>query len=277
MENAGARMQKVLQDFPGSGLSALTRLMSLVSVVAAVVVALYAVVTIVLGTMSLMSASWSWTIGEKANGSQVVHARMSVAQVVPLPTAEKRLDMNCPELRKKTGGDISKCSWSPVAPGPEEVAAASKAKQTAGNWFNAAIRPVFWSMPVFLLAMGLVEAARCLNGLAGGRYFTADTVTYLRNFAVAGLLYVLLTPAMPWLANIFCNAIAYVNTVIVQIWPPRHPHIFSMPTYFEANAVVGGVKVFSGFLICLYAFTLAVIATVMAKASVIVEDHAEII
>ena len=50
-----------------------------------------------------------------------------------------------------------------------------------------------------------------------------------------------------------------------------------MPTSFEANAAVGGVRIFSGFLIGLYALTLAIIATVMARASVIVEDHAEIV
>lgn len=276
MENAGARLQRSLQDLPQGGLSTLTRIMSIASVAAAAIVALYAVVTIVLGMISSMSVPWTFSIGDATTGTHVAQTQFTTQVTTSLPV-EKRLDMTCPELNKTTGGDISKCAWQPHTPGADEIAAANKAKQTPGNWFNAAIRPVFWSLPVFLLAMGLLEAARCLNGLAGARYFNADTVTHLRNFAIAGLLYVVLTPCMPAFANVFCTVVTWIDTLIVKAWPPHHPYTVAMPTSFEANAVVGGIAIFSGFLIGLYAFTLAVIAIVMAKASAIVEDHAEII
>lgn len=278
MKNHGAMMQKSLRDLPQGGLSLVTRIMSIASVAAAAIVVLYAVFTIVLGTIASMSVPLNWSIGEAQPGPHGTKSQFSnVAQVTSSMPVEKRLDMNCPELKKKTGGDISKCDWLAHTPDANEIAAANKAKQTPGNWFNAAIRPVFWSVPVFLLAIGLVEAARCLNGLAGGRYFSAATVTHLRNFAICGLLYVLLTPCMPAVASLFCNALIWINTLLVKHWPPNHPFTFSLPTSFEADAFLGGVKEFSGFLIGLYAFTLAVIASVMAKASAIVDDHAEII
>jgi hypothetical protein len=277
MINAGAKMQQSLQAMPHSGLALLTRVMAVASLGAAGIVALYALVTILLGTISLMAVPWHWTIGENSTGKQVTYAQVSVSQVTTSPLIEKQLDTDCPELKKATGGDISKCAWLPHTPSIEELGAASKAKQTVGNWFNAAIRPVFWSVPVFILVIGLIEAARCLNGLAAGRYFSAGTVAYLRNFAIAGLLYVLLTPCMPSLANGFCNAVVWVESLYIRALPPHHPYAISMPSYFEANAVIGGVKKFSGFLIVLYAFTLVVIAIVMAKASAIIDDHAGII
>ncbi len=278
VENHGAAIQRSLQALPEGGLSLVTRIMSILSVAAAAIVVFYALLTILLGMISSMSVPFSWSIGDTKPGTEASQTRFTTgAHVTSSLPAEKQLDMNCPELTKKTGADLSKCAWLPHKPSADDIAAANKAKQTPGNWFNAAIRPVFWSLPVFLLAIGLVEAARCLNGLAQGRYFSADTVTHLRNFAIAGLLYVLLTPCMPAVANLFCNIVIWIDTLIVRTWPPHHPYTVSMPTSFEANAVVGGVRMFSGFLIGLYAFTLAIIATVMARASAVVEDHAEII
>ena len=260
-------MQKSLQALPGRGFTALTRTMGIFSVAAAVIVALYAVIMIVLGTLSSMSGPLSWSAGVKTDGAHITIS----------PPVEKRLDMNCPELKKKTGADMSKCAWLPYTSSVAEIASREKAQNTFENWFKAAISPVFWSLPVFLLVMGLVEAARCLNGLAGGRYFHATTVTHLRNFAIAGLLYVILTPCMPALANGFSHLVTWFDILIIRIWPPNEPYSSSVPTHFEANANILGIKVFCGFLILLYAFTLAVIATVMARASAIVDDHAEII
>jgi len=271
MENAGARLQESLKDLPRGGLSALTRVMSMVSVAAAGVVVLYAVTTIVLGTITLMAPSWHWSIGKSSPGAPTV-VLMSATQGT---TSVKSLDMNCAEL-KKPGGDVAKC-LHPDTRGAAQIAAENQARQTLGNWFNASIRPVFWSLPVFLLALGLVEASRCLKGLAAGRPFTADTVTHLRNFAIAGLLYVLLTPCMPVLASGFYAVVMPIEGWMVRTWSPHHTFTFVMPTWFEASSAVGGITGFSGFLIGLYAFTLAVIATVMARASAIVEDHAEII
>jgi len=276
MTNLGEAMRKSLQDLPEGGIAASTRIMSMVSRVAAAIVVVYAVLTIFLGTLSMMSVPWSWTIGEKTSGTQVFKAQISTVQNIPLASVEKHLTPNCPELKKDLG-QLSTCLVLPHTPTADEIATSSKAKQTLGNWFNAAIRPVFWSFPVFLLALGLIEAASCLTGLSAARYFDAATVGHLRNFAVTGLLYVLLTPLMPALANLFCTAVIWIDAVILKAWPSHRPYIFSMPTSFEADAAVGGIKTFSSFLVCLYAFTLTVIATVMAKASAIIEDHAEII
>ncbi|CAL4869256.1 hypothetical protein MMA231_03547 (plasmid) [Asticcacaulis sp. MM231] len=267
MINAGAMMHKSLQDVREGGVSALTRLMSIASATAAVIVALYAILMVTLGTISMATGPVNWSFGVETSGGHFTTS----------PPVEKRLDMTCPELSKKTGADFSKCAWLPQTSGADEIATANKAKKTFGTWFNAAIRPVFWSLPVFLLAWGLIEASRCLSSLAQGRYFNAATTRHMRNFAITGLLYVLLTPCMPALATAFSTAVTWLNVLIVRAWQPSHAFAFSMPYYFEANAAVVGIKTFSGFLIWLYAFTLTVIATVMAKASKIVDDHAEII
>ena len=269
MENRGAIMQTSLQALPGRGFAALSKTMAVFSIAAAVVVTIYAVFMVVMGTLSLLSGPVNWTASATMEGTHVTVS----------PTVEKKLDMTCPELKKMSSGDISKCAWIPTNPamaGSPPVADAD-AGSPSRNGFNAAIRPVLWSVPVFILVMGLIEAARCLNALAAGRYFDAVTVRRLRNFAVAGLLYVILTPCMPVIANLVCYLVTWVDILIIRTWPPQHGWTLFMPSYFEANADLFGIKVYSGFLILLYAFTLTMIATVMARASAIVDDHAEII
>ena len=265
IKNAGARMRSALQDFPKSGLSMAARAMSLFSTAVAALVALCVVWAITVGTMSyLMPGQLSFTIGNPPQNK-------------PTSIVKKRLDNNCPEIKNSTRQDPSQCTWTPRTLTPDEVAAKRKANLTPYNLIKSAIRTLCWSIPPILLAIGLLEAAKCLNGLASGQYFQASTVGHLRNFAIFGLLYVLLHPFTNLLGYIILNAIYSFQMFTWKFWPPRIPWAIFYPGPYVLSADDRWMKFIFGLLIVHYAFTLTVIATVMAKASTIVEDHAEII
>ncbi len=283
IRNAGAMMRRTLQDVPQSGLLKAARVMSLVSVVAAAIVALCAVNVLTVWPVAYITpVNWSFDLGCVSCRKGLPNKNF-VLFGKPDPNdgagqVEQRLDMNCSELKKKLiDQDLSKCAWTPHTLSKDEVAARNRRLLTPENLFKASIRTVLWSIPVLILARGLLEASRCLNGLAAGRYFEVDTVTHLRNFATSGLLYVLLSPCMPILGNVILHAEEAIMQLYRERWPPDEIHYFwPVPLDFSPDNF-GIAKTFSEFLVGLYALTLTIIATVMARASTIVEDHAEII
>lgn len=262
MKNSGAAMHKSLGGLSKEGFAGASRVMAIFSLVAAAVIVIYAIIMVFLGTISL-------------NG-QTLHWKSGAAHADVQQTSQKQMDMNCPELKIKSS-DLTKCAWTNHVSTKQEVAAKARMSNSFGNWLNAFVRPALWSVPVFLLAAGLIEASRCLRGLAAGHYFEATTVQRLRNFAIAGLLYVVLTPCMPVVANLLSHILVDMEIQIIRTWPPHESWSMNMPSSFTADADVGGLKDYSGLLIALYAFTLAMIAVVLARASRIITDHAEII
>jgi len=264
VENSGAAMHQSLGGLSKEGFAGASRLMAIFSLIAAAVIVIYAIIMVVLGTLGLNGQPLHWKAGS------------AYANVQFQPTSQKQLDMNCPQIEIKSG-DLSKCAWTNHVSTQQEVEEKARMSNTFGNWLNAFIRPALWSVPVFLLAVGLIEASRCLRGLAAGRYFEATTVRRLRNFAIAGLLYVVLTPCMPVVANLLSHVLIDIEIQILRVWPPHGSWSMNMPSSFTADADVGGLKDFSGLLIALYAFTLAMIAVVMARASRIITDHSEIV
>ena len=283
IRNAGAMMRRTLEDAPQRGLLKVARVMSFVSAMAAALVALGAVLVLIVGPMAYFTPlRWSSDLG-CAKCWKAVPAKTFILYGNPdqnngADSVEDRLDSNCPELLKKPKDqDLSKCAWTPHRLSKEELAERFKTNFTPENLFKASVRTLLWSIPILLLARGLLEASRCLNGLSAGRYFEVATVTHLRNFATSGLFYVLLSPCVPVIGNV----ILHVQEAIMQFYwklrPPGHGiHIFWPDPLDFSHENLGIGKTFSGFLVSLYALTLTIIATVMARASTIVEDHAEV-
>ncbi len=106
-------------------------------------------------------------------------------------------------------------------------------------------------IPAGILAYGLLQARQCFLQLSCGHYFTLRTISTLRNFALAGLLYVVLLLGLPLLANI-------------------------LPSTLKGTFMIGNSTTCANLLTAIYAFTLAIIAALMTKASAIAEDNAQI-
>ena len=279
-KNTGAILRGTLEELPHGKLALAARAMSYISALAGGLVALCAVLMISIGTMSYIMPT---DLSFKCPNCLLTTLSNRPFALFGDPArygkyVEKQLDAKCPELQKKSmDQDLSKCTWTPHTLSKEEIASEFKLYFTADNVLRASIRPLCWSIPVFLLAGGLLEASRCLKGMAIGRYFETKTVKHLQNFANSGLFFIILPLFMPTSENIVLNLLNTIQIFYWKLWPPHLPFGIIFPDNFGFGFDSGLIKTFYGFLICLYAFTMTMVATVMFKAAKIVKDHAEII
>ncbi len=287
-KNTGAILRGTLEETPHGKLALAARAMSYISALAGGLVALCAVLMISIGTM-LYFAPTAWLIDYACTNclSKVPPKNIVLLDQVLLGAAlkitepwpiENRLDAKCPELQKKPRDqNLSKCTWTPHTLSRDEIAGQFKYQFTPYNLFKAFIPSLCLSCPVFLLASGLMEASRCLNGLAFGRYFDSATLKHLYNFALSGLFCVLLPLCMPVIYNIISFLTNSTEQIYWKIWPPEGSYSITSFNPWKMTVPTGDLKLFYGFMICLYAFTMTMVATVMFKAAKIVKDHAEII
>ncbi|CAN5263991.1 hypothetical protein BH10PSE3_BH10PSE3_39620 [soil metagenome] len=123
------------------------------------------------------------------------------------------------------------------------------------------------TMPLGALTYGLLEASRCFAAMARGRFLARETAARLTRFAVGGLIFVVLFPHAGAMATAVEQGAASVLDLLAQA-----PQPIARSSHF--NFTVSGV---SEWLNAIYAVTLTVIAVVMARASLIAEDHAQIV
>lgn len=123
------------------------------------------------------------------------------------------------------------------------------------------------ALPLLALTYGLLEACLCFLAMAKGRFLDRGTVARLARFAIGGLLFVLLFPHAGAMAAGVAQGLASLFDLLAHT---------PQPTFRSSqfNFVVTGL---SEWLNAIYALTLTVIAVVMARASSIAEDHAQIV
>lgn len=123
------------------------------------------------------------------------------------------------------------------------------------------------ALPLLALAYGLLEASRCFGAMAKGRFLARQTVARLTRFAVGGLVFVLLSPHADAIAGATYEGLGRALDLLTHAAPGG-----SYSSHFKFT-VTGA----SEWLNTIYALTLTVVALVMARASSIAEDHAQII
>jgi len=133
-----------------------------------------------------------------------------------------------------------------------------------------AISTLFGLVSLSILTFGLANASGCFINLARGRFFDRRTVRSLRNFAMGGLMFVLVFPNRDALGT---AAVQVVDRVMNQLNPSVVVH-HGVGHDFFAIAPFGTI---SDALIIVYALTLTTMAAVMAKAATVAEDHAQIV
>ncbi len=123
------------------------------------------------------------------------------------------------------------------------------------------------ALPLLALAYGLLEACRCFAAMAKGRFLARETVSRLTRFAIGGLLFVVLFPHAGAMAAAVNEGLGTALDVLT-----RQPQPISRTTHYDFT-----VTGMSEWLNTIYALTLTVVALVMARASSIAEDHAQIV
>lgn len=159
-----------------------------------------------------------------------------------------------------TAGVSRTCSGKPMVcshepkPMPARIAAPFVAGQLAAM------------VPMVALTYGLFQACLCFVGMARGRFLHRRTVSRLMRFAGGGLVFVLANPFSGVIGRWAAGAVDGLLRFVL--------HERSWSVFTGAGMNVTGVH---GLLMVVYAVTLTVIAVVMAKASAIADDHAQIV
>ena len=179
------------------------------------------------------------------------------------------------EVKKNGGKDVSKCPLIQTQPTPADIAAAKKDATSFRSKVYFLLPTFIYLIPVLVLTFGLLQAGLCFMELAKGRHFAPATIRHLRNFAFAGLFFVVVSACVPLIYTLLANLIFSIDLHIFTPKPIKH---FTMPApYMPPSFAIGSRTNFAAFLIGIYAFTLAIIAALMTKASAIAEDNAQII
>ncbi|KSB88394.1 hypothetical protein AS593_22720 [Caulobacter vibrioides] len=143
-------------------------------------------------------------------------------------------------------------------------------KSTDGISLSEAAPSFFGSLvaatPGFALVYGLLQATLCFVGLASGAYLHRATVSRLKKFAVAGLIFLFANP----IAGVLGRLAAYLTYHVIRVASGKDG--FAWFGNFERT--YEGVN---DILVPIYAVTLTIIALVMVRASRIAEDHAQIV
>jgi len=249
------------------GLSGLSRFMAIFSFFAAAIVTITAITLfgasfLVLRTEPLHQSWGSGKRGVEVNASGFAAADLKVT------------DSACvADVIRKGGNDTSGCPLIPAT--PEQIAALKKASSSSLAKFYRLSSTWINLVPAAVLAFGLFQAGFCFSQLAAGKYFAPKTVRYLRNFAFAGLFFVVVSPLVPFIYTAVTNTISAINLHFFTSGPGAN---ISLPgPYSPPRFAVGSHTNFASFLTAIYAFTLAIIAALMTKASAIAEDNAQII
>ena len=103
--------------------------------------------------------------------------------------------------------------------------------------------------------------------MAKGRFLARATVSRLTRFAIGGLLFVVLFPHADAIATAVTAGLGTALDLLTQAAQPSSRSI-------EFKIRVTGM---SEWLNAIYALTLTVVALVMARASSMAEDHAQIV
>jgi len=157
----------------------------------------------------------------------------------------------------------------PACP-PARLAAcppASPAKLPAGDIATMSLSLFVGALPLLALSYGLLEASRCFGAMARGRFLARVTVSRLTRFAIGGLFFVVLFPHAGAMAAAVNQGLGTALDLLTHAPQPT-----SRSSQF--NFKVTGM---SEWLNAIYALTLTVVALVMARASSIAEDHAQIV
>jgi len=157
----------------------------------------------------------------------------------------------------------------PACPPARQAACppASPAKLPAGDIATMSLSLLVGALPLLALSYGLLEASRCFGAMARGRFLARATVSRLTRFAIGGLFFVLLFPHAGAMAAAVNQGLGTVVDLMTHASQPT-----SRSSQF--NFRVTGM---SEWLNAIYALTLTVVALVMARASSIAEDHAQIV
>lgn len=157
----------------------------------------------------------------------------------------------------------------PPCPPPHQAACppSGPSNLPAGEIATLSLSLFVGALPLLALSYGLLEASRCFGAMAKGRFLARATVSRLTRFAIGGLLFVVLFPHAGAMAAAVSDGLATALDFLTHA-----PQPIFRSTHF--NFTVTGV---SEWLNAIYALTLTVVALVMARASSIAEDHAQIV
>lgn len=158
---------------------------------------------------------------------------------------------------------------SPPCPAPRQTSCPPPSRSTMPardiGILSAAL--IVGSLPSLALAYGLIEACRCFAAMAKGRFLARETVSRLTRFAVGGLVFVLLSPHAGAIVSAVSEGTARALDLLTHA---PQPTSYSSHVKFTVSGM-------SEWLNAIYALTLTVVALVMARASSIAEDHAQIV
>ncbi len=252
------------------GFAALSRVMSVFCYAAAGVVGLIIILALII--MMLIGHPMQKQIGTPKAG---VHIN-SV-----LTNDFRRIDPACiTRVTAAHGKDFTACLVR-AAPSAVDTENTRHASESLTGRIYTFAPMVLWTIPMAVLTYGLCRAGRCFGRLARRAYFAPETVRALRDFAMAGLFFVVAFPLLPWIHGaithfIFSTDIFLEHTIFKPA--PGASWSFSMPLgYTPPVFAVGAQTSFSGVLTAIYAFTVAILAVVMSRASTLARDHAQII
>ena len=254
------------------GFAGLNRVMSVFCYAAGGVVSLTIVVALIL--MMLIGYPMDRQIGPVKGGAHIAVSDIHI-------NAIQRSDPAClARIQGTHDHDISTCMVD-TQPTAADIASARKSMTSVMGRVYLFMPTLLWAIPMGTLAYGLFQAGACFAALGQRAYFAPKTVGYLRNFALAGLLFVVMFPMLPWLHGLVTHLIFSTDILLKQTLfkpPAGTAWAFSTPgAYTPPTVTAGGRNAFSEVLMAIYAFTVAILATVMSRASTLANDHAQII
>ena len=135
------------------------------------------------------------------------------------------------------------------------------------GWSAGNIASLFAAVPPVLLAVALRQGSRFFAGLGGGRMFHAATVRRLRNFSILGVAFLLSDTLLEPLVNAGLGLFGR-ESVRFQ-WPFM---LFDSAKGRSEWALSG-----SGVMQVVFLAVLIAMVSVLARATAIVDDHAQIV
>ena len=252
------------------GFTALSRVMSVFCYAAAGIVTLIIIVALII--MTLIGHPMEKQIGTAKAGVHIHSASVNDFRRIA-PACITR-------VTAAHGKDFTSC-FVRATPTAADIEAARHTSESLTGRIYTFAPAVLWTIPMAALAYGLFQAGRCFARLARRAYFAPETVRALRNFAMAGLFFVVVFPLLPWIHGAVTQFIFSTDTFLRHTIFKPAPGVFfsfSMPLgYTPPVFAVNAQTSFSGVLTAVYAFTVAILAAVMSRASTLARDHAQII
>jgi hypothetical protein len=192
----------------------------------------------------------------------VLFAGVGAAMVSASKTGETAWRSGAVNLQAKSQRQAP-CPAAPQAACPPPIAANLPAPEIA----TMSLALFVAALPSLALAYGLFEACRCFGAMAQGRFLARATVSRLTRFAIGGLFFVVLFPHAGAMATAVNDGLGTALDLLTHA-----PQPITRSSDFSFR--VAGM---SEWLNAIYALTLTVVALIMARASRIAEDHAQIV